>query len=111
MNISQRRRALVSLALLFFVSASSVLYILLKPTFWLPLYSRPNFRIEDAQTHVPLVLRVAVISHALEIERRRDIREYIFEGVPTESVTLEYKFIVGNLTSFSRACTINMTVL
>jgi hypothetical protein len=44
-----------------------------------------------------LVLRIAVISHPEEVERRAAIRAHVFQDVPLHEVTFEYKFFVGRV--------------
>lgn len=43
----------------------------------------------------PLILRVAVISHPSEAERRQLIRDSVFKGVPSKEVQIDYRFFVG----------------
>jgi hypothetical protein len=43
----------------------------------------------------PLVLRIAVITHPSEVDRRTAIRESIFADVPSNEVSFQYKFFVG----------------
>ncbi|GJJ06869.1 hypothetical protein Clacol_001065 [Clathrus columnatus] len=43
----------------------------------------------------PLILRVAVISHPSELERRRAIRDSIFRGVPSHEIQFDYRFFLG----------------
>ena len=45
----------------------------------------------------PLQLRVAIISHASEIERRSLIRDLVFKGVPEKFVKVEHRFFIGDL--------------
>jgi hypothetical protein len=45
--------------------------------------------------HAPLVIRMAIISHPKEVERRATIRKSVLAGIPKSEVDLTYKFFVG----------------
>lgn len=44
---------------------------------------------------IPLIFRVAVLSHPKEVDRRQLIRDNIFKGVRPSEISIEYRFIVG----------------
>ncbi|KAH9479930.1 Beta-1,3-galactosyltransferase 6 [Psilocybe cubensis] len=44
----------------------------------------------------PMVIRLAIISHVFEFERRQVLRDTVLRGVPESDVHIEYKFIIGN---------------
>lgn len=42
-----------------------------------------------------MVIRLAIISHIFEFERRQVLRDTVLKGIPSADVKLEYKFIIG----------------
>lgn len=66
-----------------------------------PIYSfdtelRPGWMdVPSSTQNSPLLLRVAVLSHPKEVNRRQLIRDHIFKGVRSNEVNIEYRFIVG----------------
>lgn len=57
--------------------------------------SRPSW-MDAPPPQVPLILRVAVMSHPKEVQRRQIIRDYIFKGVRPTEVEIDYRFMVGS---------------
>lgn len=51
--------------------------------------------LDSPRTTKPLILRVAVISHPSEAQRRHLIRDSIFKGVSSKEVQIDYRFFVG----------------
>jgi hypothetical protein len=60
--------------------------------------SRPSWTLplDTNDTTRPLVLRIAVISHAAEFDRRTAIRDTVFEGVSGRDVVFQHKFFLAN---------------
>jgi hypothetical protein len=49
----------------------------------------------------PLRLRVAIITHPSEFERRHAVRELVLKGVPREEVLVEHLFFLGHVSDLS----------
>ncbi|GJJ08033.1 hypothetical protein Clacol_002240 [Clathrus columnatus] len=55
---------------------------------------RPSW-MDSPPTQPPLSLRVAVLSHPKEVQRRQLIRDNIFKGVRRNEIQIDYRFLVG----------------
>ncbi|GJJ06704.1 hypothetical protein Clacol_000899 [Clathrus columnatus] len=56
--------------------------------------SRPLW-MDSPPTQPPLSLRVAVLSHPKEVQRRQLIRDNLFKGVRRNEIHIDYRFLVG----------------
>jgi hypothetical protein len=64
---------------------------------WLAPVRAPHFEGSSSSSKgpAPLVLRIAVISHPEETDRRDAIRANVFSDLPTNEVKIDYRFFVG----------------
>lgn len=73
------------------------------PTYSFDKEPRPAWMtvVTESPVKTPLSLRVAVLSHPKEVERRELIREYMFKGVPRNEVHIDHCFLVGKPSGWS----------
>lgn len=43
----------------------------------------------------PLIIRLAIISHPREFERRKAFRQYVLSDLPSHEIKIQYRFIMG----------------
>lgn len=58
--------------------------------------SRPEWLVPPPRhQQEPLVIRLGIISHPREFERRKALRQYVLADLPTQEVIIHYRFIMG----------------
>lgn len=69
------------------------------PIFNFATEPRPAWMFANSSSSIgieaPLSVRVAVLSHSDEVERRQLIRDYMFRGVRRSEIQIDYRFLVG----------------